>query len=161
MAVCIPAHTCVYEIICVPMYILMDLRWLYAYLDDMHEIIFVWILYSHVSRTAVCILGHRCVYNQICANLYFYGSRTAVWMPRHICMKSSLCEFIFPHILDGCVHTRCVSVMWLTVLYTCVFLHILDGALQYPHLCVWNHALYSHMSWTAVQACSDTHVYNI
>ena len=40
-----------------------------------------------------------------------------------MCMKLYVCEFIFPRVLDSCVHTWCVSVMWLTVLYTCVSEH--------------------------------------
>src|SRR6266404_6327894 len=100
MAVCIPAHTCVYEIICVPMYILMDLRWLYAYLDDMHEIIFVRIyIPTHLGRLcalSVCVSQVPYSFVHMCVPTHL-GRRPTI--PTLMCMKSC---FIFPHVLDSC-----------------------------------------------------------
>ncbi len=41
------------------------------------------------------------------------------WLYGHICVKSYLCEFIFPHILDGCVHTQTQSYMC-SFIFLCV-----------------------------------------
>src|SRR6266404_6438538 len=60
----------------------------------------------------------------MCANLFFYGSWTAVWMPRHICMKSS-CANLYSHASWTAVCTLGVSQSCDLQFYTHVCLSML------------------------------------
>ncbi len=73
-----------------------------------------------------------------------------------MCIKLYVCEFIYPHVLDSCVHTRCVSVMWLTVLYN-VCSHMSRTA---PYnIPTWFYILYTCVSEHACTAVQDVWEY--
>src|SRR6266404_4076075 len=102
--------------------------------------------FPHVWDGRVHTQTHLCIKSYtVCSNLYFYGIWMGVGILRHRCIKLYLCEFIFPRVWDGCVHTQthlCIK------LYLCEFRFpcVLDGHVHtQTHLCIKSYTVCSNL----------------